>query len=459
MKKELTVDTDIISSKEFSLLKFGGSSIATAKRLHKVAQIISDKQSVFVVLSAVFGTTDKLIKLSEFIKEKKVDQGVRLLIQLKADYGNLIQELYRESETKLKAKIYVDEFFDKLEDKLTNRFSLRLEREILAVGEYISSFLLSILLRQKEKNVVLLDATELIYIDKFSKPDYSLIKEYLQNKLNEYPKDSIFITQGFLCTNHKGEIDNLSRGGSDYTATILASILKVSQVEIWTDIDGLHNNDPRYVPKTIALNYISYEEAEHLAFFGAKILHPHCIEPVKKANIPIVLKNTLNPSHSGTIIHSKVIGEGVKAIAAKDQIQIVKIYSNKSVVPGAFYHNVFSLLYRLKIHSDIITSSEELISLAISEDYPISKLSKSLGDIAVVEVEKNLSAICIVGSFLKEAKGIVKRISDSLFDISLRMISYGGTNYHVVLLVHSQDKQRALQSLNENLLKNSVYGN
>lgn len=444
---------DGIDCSQFRLVKFGGSSIAKPKRFRQLVRLISSNQPVFIVLSALFGTTDKLVHLIELIKQGNSNECVKLLIKLKQEYVNFVNELYASTEYANRAKELIYDAFDQLEDCSERKYRLKLEKEILAFGEQLSTRFLDLLLQEEGTESKLLRATDFVFVKKSGLPDYERIETSLKRKIKEGGKAQVYITQGFLCTNAKGEIDNLQRGGSDYTATIIASVLNVKEVEIWTDIDGVHNNDPRFVNQTKPLNYLSYDEASYLAFFGAKILHPLCIAPAKKSNIPIRLKNTLNPKSSGTLIHHQVKGQGIKAISAKDNIQIVKINSKRDRAPYDFYNAVFKVLNKHKISSDLITTSEESLSLAIEDAEAIAKLSQELSPLGSVEVEQGLSAICIVGEFVRESKGLGKQIFESLLDIPLRMISYGGSRHHLALLIQSQDKQRALVSLSDNVFK------
>lgn len=453
MCTQLKTKSRLVDTSEFRLVKFGGSSIASPQRFRKIVDLISTNQPVFIVLSALYGTTDKLVQLIEFIKNEDQNSGVALLINLKVEYVNFLSNLYTSENSIQKAKAIVDRTFDVLEDCLNEKYKIKLEKKIIAQGEYLSTHFLQIFLEEEGLDVTLLQAKDFVYVDKFGLPDYRTIEENLHSKIVNNPSSKVYITQGFLCTNSRGELDNLNRGGSDYTATILAAVLKVKEVEIWTDIDGVHNNDPRYVAQTYPLRSLSYDEASHLAYFGAKILHPLCVEPVKKANIPIRLKNTLSPNKEGTLIHNTVEGIGIKAISAKDNLQIIKVSSRRNIAHYDFYKEVFKVLKKHKISSDLITTTEGTLSLAIDSKCQTAQLKTELDFLGAVELEKNLSAVCIVGDFLEESKGFGKKIFESLRDISLRMISYGGTRHHLVFLINSEHKQRALLSLNDNIFK------
>ncbi len=441
------------SYEQLRLVKFGGSSIATPNRLRNVLKLISTKQPVLIILSALFGTTDKLVELVNFIKNGEQNAFVGVILDLKVEYKKFVSELYVTAHYRDIATALIHQTFNQLEDYAERKYKIKIEKNILAVGERLSTQILNLLLQEEGLRTTLLNATDFVFIKKSGLPDYDRIEMNLKAILNKSKAAQIYITQGFLCTNALGELDNLQRGGSDYTATILASVLKVKEVEIWTDIDGVHNNDPRYVEQTAPLNYLSYDEASYLAFFGAKILHPLCIAPAKKANIPIRLKNTLKPENVGTLIHDQVIGEGIKAVSAKDNIQIIKVSSKRERASHDFYNEVFKVLNKHKVSSDLITTSEESVSLAIEESEILHKLSEALKPLGVVEIEDGLSAICIAGEFLKDSKGIGKEIFESLLEIPLRMISYGGNRHHLALLIQSQHKQKALLSLNNHLFK------
>lgn len=453
MSQKSTLDSTCIDGSNFRLVKFGGSSIASPKRLRQLIRLIESDKPVFVVLSALFGTTDRLLQLVEALKKEDASDFVGQLIKLKAEYLNFVAELFSTSDYTQQAQALVADNFDRIEDYSERKYKQSVENELLAFGEQLSSQFLHLLLQEEGLQSRLLQATEFLHLNKFGLPDYPRIESSLKGSLNRHEPAKIYITQGFLCKDAKGSLSNLDRGGSDYTATILAAVLKVKEVEIWTDIDGVHNNDPRYVNTTFPLSTLSYDEASHLAFFGAKILHPLCIGPVKKANIPIRLKNTLKPSSPGTLIHQNVEGEGIKAIAAKDNLHIVKIQSKQDRAPHDFYKEVFKVLNKHKVSSDLIATSEESVSLAIEDKSASEKLSEALSPLGSIEVEDGLSAICIVGAFVKESKGLGKKIFESLFDIPLRMISYGGNRHHLALLIQSRDKIRALVSLNEHVFQ------
>ncbi len=290
-----------------------------------------------------------------------------------------------------------------------------------------------------------------MYVDNDSEPILSEIETRLSAILAQYPSTTLFITQGFICINPRNEIDNLKRGGSDYSASLIGAAVQASVVEIWTDIDGVHNNDPRIVQNTKPIAELSFDEAAELAYFGAKILHPSTVLPAKLKNIPVLLKNTINPTGKGTLISNKISGTGIKAIAAKDSVTVIKIKSGRMLLAYGFLRKVFEIFEKYKTPIDVITTSEVAISLTIDKEDYLAQIVDELKVLGAVEVDKNQTIVCIVGNMIAEEKGHALEVMQALDNISVRMISYGGSRHNMSIVIDSNNKEKALRSLHKNL--------
>lgn len=430
------------------VLKFGGTSVGSAERIKKVATLIKGGESKVVVLSAMSGTTNSLVEIAGYLFEKKNDLAAQLIEGLRLNYYKVIGELFAENSTHTEVKGLVDSHFDFLQTFTQDSFTLHEEKAVLAQGELISTALLHYYLGTIEVNSCLLPALQFMRIDKDLEPDHYYIKENLNRLMSDKEGQTIFITQGFICRNAYGEIDNLKRGGSDYSASLIGVALQADEVQIWTDIDGMHNNDPRVVENTHPIKKLSFDEAAELAYFGAKILHPTSILPAQNANVPVRLKSTLSPELEGTLITANADDGRVKAIAAKDGISAIKINSGRMLLAYGFLRKVFELFELYKTPIDMITTSEVAVSVTVDDDSQLENIQKELEKYGKVAIDRDQTIICVVGDFIKKEKGIAADILDQMRDIPIRMISYGGSNHNISFLINTSDKENALRSLN-----------
>ncbi len=429
------------------VLKFGGTSIGSIVNIKRVKELVCDGDKKIVVLSAMSGTTNILVEISEFVRKGAITDASERIDSLHKKYVLLIEDLFETLELKQEVRNYFDEVFDFLKSCTSKKHSELLYNNIVSQGELLSTFMFTKYLIQEGINASLLPALDFMRIDKTNEPDDFYIKQNLQRTMNEVKPADIYITQGFICRDALGNIANLQRGGSDYTATIIGAVVKANEVQIWTDIDGMHNNDPRFVEHTQAISNLSYDEAAELAYFGAKILHPQTVMPARKATIPVRLKNTENPDSSGTLITSSITGEGIKAIAAKDGITAIKIKSARMLLAHGFLKKIFEIFEKYETSIDMITTSEIAVSLTIDNDQSLQSIIEELDKFSTVEVDKNQSIVCLVGhSIVRHHE--THRLFQVLQDISVRMISYGGSFNNISLLVNSKDKITALKRLN-----------
>lgn len=431
------------------ILKFGGTSVGSANRIKKLVPLVKQNQSKIVVLSAISGTTNQLVLYSELITQEKYEKAQKCFESLKSDYLELIDDLYQNEKYKTKAKEIISHHFSFLNSFNFKPLNLFKEKNILAQGELLSTAIFHYYLEECEIESVLLSALNFMRINENGEPNLSYLEKMLLNELKQFPEKKIFITQGFICRNAFGKIDNLKRGGSDYTATLIGAAIDAKEIQIWTDIDGMHNNDPRIIENTSPIDQLSFDEAAELAYFGAKILHPSSVQPAKEKNIPIILKNTLDPSKKGSIISDLSSGQGVKAIASKDNITAIKIKSDKMLMAYGFIRKVFEVFENYKTPIDMITTSEVSISVTIDNTKNLKQIINDLKNYGEVEVDKELSIICIVGNFISESKGYAHIIFESLKKIPIRMISYGGSKHNISVLIKTKNKNECQQLLNE----------
>jgi aspartate kinase len=430
------------------VLKFGGTSVGSIKNIKSVKEIISDGDKKIVVLSAMSGTTNALVEISEQIKAKNIDEAINSIDVLSAKYVTVIDDLFENSTLKQEVSNYIDAIFDYLKSLTAQKHNDLLYNKIVSQGELMSTFMFTKYLNQEGINARLLPALDFMRIDKANEPDDFYIKQNLQRIIGEALPAEIYITQGFICLDANGNVANLQRGGSDYTATIIGAVVEADEVQIWTDIDGMHNNDPRFVKNTHAISNLSFDEAAELAYFGAKILHPQTVMPAREANIPVRLKNTEDPESYGTLISQETEGDGIKAIAAKDNITAIKIKSARMLLAHGFLKKVFEIFEKYETPIDMITTSEIAVSLTIDNNKNLAAIVDELEKFSLVEVDQQQSIICLVGhSVVKHHE--THRLFQVLQDISVRMISYGGSNNNISLLVSTNDKISALQHLNK----------
>ena len=433
-------------------MKFGGTSVGKPERMKQVSQLITkDKEDKIVVLSALSGTTNALVEIGLSIAAGEREQAKQQINKLETHYLSFIKELLSKENAYGKAKNIVVEHFEFLNIILKISFSEALNKDILAQGELLSTKLFSIYLEECGIDHVLLPALEFMSIDTHDEPQLPVIKTKLNQLLKQHKGKSLFITQGYICRNARGEVDNLKRGGSDYTASLIAAAINASVCEIWTDIDGMHNNDPRIVKKTIPVEQLSFDEAAELAYFGAKILHPTCIWPAQQQNVPVKLLNTMQPDAVGTVIKKDAIADGVKAIAAKDNIIAINIKSSRMLLAYGFLRKIFEVFEKYKTSIDMITTSEVAVSVTIDNSEHLKNIMKELEPFGSIEVEEEYTIVSIVGNEIAQTKNILSRLFEALVPVPVRMVSYGGSKHNVSLLVPSSYKTKTLQLLNKGL--------
>ncbi|GAB2769732.1 aspartate kinase [Salinimicrobium soli] len=433
------------------VLKFGGTSVGSAATIRNVRKIItSQKGRKMVVVSAMSGVTNQLVELVAQFKQNETSAVAAILEQIRMKHLGLIEELFANPETAKSTANLFEILFEQLEEVTAQDFESSLEPVIVTFGETFLSFIFSQYLEAEGVSNTLLDAKDFMHVANVENPDVEVVSQLLSGVLRREVSSEVYVTQGFVRVDRNKNINTLNRGGSDYTATIIGAALKASEVQIWTDIDGFHNNDPRFVENTKALSHLTFEEAAELAYFGAKILHPQTVSPVKERNIPIFLKNTFTPDASGTMISSEVHGTGLKAISAKGDITAIKIKSNRMLMAHGFLKKIFEVFDKHQTAIDMITTSEIAISLTIDNTTNLHKILDDLEEYGEITVDTNHSIICIVGEGLINDQSTF-RIFEILNDIPVRMISYGGSNNNVSLLVDTRNKVQALQALNVKL--------
>ena len=437
-------------------MKFGGTSVGSPERMKHVASLITNSgKPVFVVLSAMSGTTNSLIEISDYLYKKNPEGANDVINRLEKAYMKHVEELYSTEKWKNETKIFLQNEFNYLRSFTKDLFTSFEEKSIVAQGEIMSTNMVTNYLKECGYNAVLLSALDFMRTDKNSEPDSSYIKDKLQNLLEQNPGQQVYITQGFICRNAYGEIDNLLRGGSDYTASLAGAAINADEIQIWTDIDGMHNNDPRVVDKTEAVRQLHFEEAAELAYFGAKILHPTCVQPAKYAGIPVRLLNTMDPAAPGTIINNETVTGKIKAIAAKDNIVAIKIKSSRMLLATGFLRKVFEIFESYQTAIDMITTSEVGVSMSIDNDAHLNDIVAELKKYGTVTVDRDMCIICVVGDLDWSNVGFETLATDAMKNIPVRMISYGGSNYNISFLVKESDKKRALQSLGDTLFNKS----
>ena len=434
------------------VLKFGGTSVGSIENIHNVKSIVNDGEHKIVVLSAMSGTTNQLVAIANDIATNQPNEAIDKINELHKTYAVTIDNLLINKDLNKEVKDYVSSIFNFLVTCTYKAFTISLENNIVAQGELLSTYMFNCYLQQEGINSALLPALSFMRIDEDKEPDISYIKENFKTALRAAGHSDIYITQGFICLDDNNEVSNLQRGGSDYTATIIGAAIKAEEVQIWTDIDGMHNNDPRYVENTKPISNLSFDEAAELAYFGAKILHPQTVTPVRADNIPVRLKNTMNPNAHGTLISSITSENGIKAIAAKDHITAIKIKSARMLQAHGFLKKVFEIFETYKTSIDMITTSEVAVSLTIDDDRNLDKIIEALQKIAIIEVDKNQSIVCLVGHSVVNHQDTFK-LFQILQDVKIRMISYGGSRNNISLLIDTKDKINSLQKLNDYLFE------
>ncbi|MDR0427117.1 MAG: aspartate kinase [Dysgonamonadaceae bacterium] len=437
------------------ILKFGGTSMASASKMKEVVRLINKEEGKkIVVFSAFSKTTNTLIEISDYLYKKNVDAANEIINQLEAKYNQLILDVYVDEFYLNEAQNLISSHFQSIRAYTKDLFTLFEEKIILAQGEILSSTLMYLLMKEQNRNVVLIDALSFMRTDKNFEPDSTYIKEKLQKQLDAFPDADIYVTQGYITRNAYGEIDNLERGGSDLTASLIGAAVQAEEIQIWTDVDGMQNNDPRYVENTSPVRRLLFEEAAELAYFGAKILHPTCILPAKLNNIPVRLLNTMQPESQGTLISNKMEKGKMKAVAAKDGITAIKIKSGRMLLAHGFLRKVFEIFENYQTSIDMIVTSEVGVSVTVDNEKYLADILNDLKKYGTVTVDEKMTIVCVVGDLEWDNIGFESKTVGALKDIPVRMISYGGSNYNISFLIKTEDKKRTLQALSDNLFKN-----
>jgi aspartate kinase len=434
------------------VMKFGGTSVGKPERMHEVAKLITkDNEAKIVVLSALSGTTNALVAISDFLAKSDRAGAKQKIDELEKHYHTFISQLVKSEAALAKAKTIVAEHFEFLNIILKISFNEALYKDILAQGELLSTKLFSVYLEEEAIDHLLLPALDFMSIDEHDEPQMESIKTKLAAILQNNKSKKLFVTQGYICRNARGEVDNLKRGGSDYTASLVAAATHSSVCEIWTDIDGMHNNDPRVVKKTIAIEQLSFDEAAELAYFGAKILHPTCIWPAQQAKVPVKLLNTMQSDATGTVIQQEAGSSGVKAVAAKDGITAIKIKSSRMLLAYGFLRKIFEVFEKYRTSIDMVTTSEVAVSLTIDNDTNLQQIIKELEPFGTVEVDREQTIVSIVGNEITDTKDIMHKLFEALSSVPIRMVSYGGSHHNISILIPKNYKDQTLQLLNKGL--------
>ena len=435
-------------------MKFGGTSVGSPERMKHVASLIVDSgEPTFVVLSAMSGTTNALVEIADYLYKKNPEGANEVINALEKKYEQHVEQLLTTPETKATMRAFLREEFDYLHSFTKDLFTSFEEKSIVAQGEMLSTNMMACYMQEQGIDAVLLSALDFMRTDKNAEPDPQYIKDKLSALMQEHQGHQVYITQGFVCRNAYGEVDNLLRGGSDYTASLIGAALPADEIQIWTDIDGMHNNDPRFVQHTEAIRQLNFEEAAELAYFGAKILHPTCVQPAKYAGIPVRLKNTMDPKAEGTIIDNVLVRGKIKAVAAKDNITAIKIKSSRMLLATGFLRKIFEIFESYQTPIDMIATSEVGVSMSIDNDAHLNDIVDELKKYGTVTVDSDMCIVCVVGDLDWSNLGFETMALDAMKNIPVRMISYGGSNYNISFLIREADKQRALQKLSEVLFR------
>ena len=436
------------------VMKFGGTSVGSPERMKGVASLVTESgEPTFIVLSAMSGTTNSLVEISDYLYKKNPEGANEVINNLEKKYMQHVEDLYSTEEMKKTTREFLQGEFNYLRSFTKDLFTSFEEKSIVAQGEIMSTNMVVNYLKEQGVKAVLLSALDFMRTDKNAEPDPQYIKEKLGAIMEQNKGYQIYITQGFICRNAYGEVDNLQRGGSDYTASLIGAALPADEIQIWTDIDGMHNNDPRVVEHTEAVRQLNFEEAAELAYFGAKILHPTCVQPAKYAGIPVRLKNTMDPKADGTIIDNVIVRGKIKAVAAKDNITAIKIKSSRMLLATGFLRKVFEIFESYQTPIDMIATSEVGVSMSIDNDAHINDIVNELKKYGTVTVDSDMCIICVVGDLDWSNVGFETLATDAMKNIPVRMISYGGSNYNISFLIREKDKKQALQNLSNVLFE------
>ena len=434
------------------VMKFGGTSVGSPERMKGVTSLVTESgEPTFIVLSAMSGTTNSLVEISDYLYKKNPEGANEVINNLEKKYMQHVEDLYTTEEMKKTTSEFLRGEFDYLRSFTKDLFTSFEEKSIVAQGEIMSTNMVVNYMKEQGIKAVLLNALDFMRTDKNAEPDPQYIKEKLADIMEKNQGQQIYITQGFICRNAYGEVDNLQRGGSDYTASLIGAALPADEIQIWTDIDGMHNNDPRIVDHTEAVHQLNFEEAAELAYFGAKILHPTCVQPAKYAGIPVRLKNTLDPKADGTIIDNVIVRGKIKAVAAKDNITAIKIKSSRMLLATGFLRKVFEIFESYQTPIDMIATSEVGVSMSIDNDAHLNDIVNELKKYGTVTVDSDMCIICVVGDLDWSNVGFETLATEAMKNIPVRMISYGGSNYNISFLIKERDKKQALQNLSDSL--------
>lgn len=436
------------------VMKFGGTSVGSPKNIKHVASLITESgEPTFVVLSAMSGTTNTLLEISNYLYKKNSDGANEVINNLERTYMQHVEELFTTDEYKQKTITFLQSEFAYMRSFTKDIFTSFEEKSIVAQGEIMSTNMMLNYLEEIGIKAILISALDFMRTDKNSEPDAQYIKEKLTNIMADNEGYQIYLTQGFICRNAYGETDNLQRGGSDFTASLIGVALQAEEIQIWTDIDGMHNNDPRFVEGTDAIRQLNFEEAAELAYFGAKILHPTCVQPAKYSGIPVRLKDTMDPQAPGTIIDNVLIKGKIKAVAAKDNITAIKIKSSRMLLATGFLRKVFEIFESYQTPIDMVATSEVGVSMSIDNIEHLNAIVDELKKYGTVTVDEDMCIVCVVGDLDWSNLGFETLVLEAMKDIPVRMISYGGSNYNISFLIKESDKQKALQNLSNVLFK------
>lgn len=431
-------------------MKFGGTSVGSPERIKRVAAMVSkSEEPVFVVLSAMSGTTNSLVEISNYLYKKNKDGANEMINALERKYAEHIDALYSTDEYKQRTRELLTAEMKYLRSFAKGLFTSFEAKSVVAQGEVISTNMFTNYLLEQGEDAVLLSALDFMRTDKNGEPDAHYIREKLAAAMSDNAGHKLYVTQGFICRNAYGEVDNLKRGGSDFTASLVGAAIAAEEIQIWTDIDGMHNNDPRVVEGTEAIHQLNFEEAAEMAYFGAKILHPTCVQPAKYAGIPVRLKNTMDPTDKGTIIDNVLIKGKIKAVAAKDNITAIKIKSSRMLFATGFLRKVFEIFESYQTPIDMITTSEVGVSVTIDDSSHLDDIVDELKKYGTVTVDSDMCIVCVVGDLDWSNVGFETTVLEAMVDIPVRMISYGGSNYNISFLIKEKDKKRALVSLSD----------
>ena len=434
------------------VMKFGGTSVGSPSRMKEVVNLVTKSgEPVFIVLSAMSGTTNSLIEISDYLYKKNPEGANEVINMLEKKYMKHVEELYTTEEMKQNTREFIASEMNYLRSFTKELFTSFEEKSIVAQGEMMSTNMVVNYMKEQGIKAVLLNALDFMRTDKNSEPDPTYIREKLSAIMEKNPDNQVYITQGFICRNAYGEIDNLQRGGSDYTASLIGAAINAEEIQIWTDIDGMHNNDPRVVEKTEPVHHLHFEEAAELAYFGAKILHPTCIQPAKYAGIPVRLLNTMDPEAEGTTISNQTEYGKIKAVAAKDNIIAIKIKSSRMLLATGFLRKVFEIFESYQTPIDMVCTSEVGVSMSIDNSAHLGEIVDELKKYGTVTVDTGMCIICVVGDLDWSNIGFETMTLDAMKNIPVRMVSYGGSNYNISFLIREEDKKRALQSLSDTL--------